>query len=46
MNEWSHEGITGLMQDARFGLLQLHKSFGFTSVAAFTNVFMTKSREK
>ena len=38
--------MTGFMQEVRFGLRQLRKSFGFTSVAAFTNVFMTKSREK
>lgn len=28
--------MNGLMQDVRFGLRQLRKSFGFTSVAAFT----------
>ena len=28
--------MTGLMQDVRFGLRQLHKSLGFTAVAAFT----------
>src|SRR5919199_5279831 len=28
--------MTGLMQDVRFGLRQLRKSLGFTSVAAFT----------
>ena len=38
--------MTGLMQDVRFGLRQLRKSFGFTSVAAFTIAPMTKSREK
>jgi len=38
--------MTGLMQDIRFGMRQLRKSVGFTSVAAFTNAFMTKSREK
>ena len=38
--------MTGLMLDLRFGLRQLRKSFGFTSVAALTNAFMTKSREE
>ena len=28
--------MTGLMQDVRFGLRQLHKSLGFTAIAAFT----------
>jgi predicted permease len=28
--------MTGLMHDIRFGLRQLHKSLGFTAVAAFT----------
>jgi putative ABC transport system permease protein len=28
--------MTGFMQDVRFGLRQLHKSLGFTAVAAFT----------
>jgi len=28
--------MTGLYQDVRFGLRQLHKSLGFTAVAAFT----------
>ena len=28
--------MTGFMQDIRFGLRQLRKSFGFASVAAFT----------
>jgi len=28
--------MTGFMQDIRFGLRQLHKSLGFTAVAAFT----------
>ena len=28
--------MTGLMQDIRFGLRQLHKNLGFTAVAAFT----------
>jgi len=27
--------MTGFMQDVRFGLRQLRKSIGFTSVAAF-----------
>lgn len=28
--------MTGLIQDVRFGLRQLHKSLGFTAIAAFT----------
>src|ERR1700751_339338 len=28
--------MTGLMQDVRFGVRQLHKSLGFTAIAAFT----------
>src|ERR1700752_4807114 len=28
--------MTGLMQDVRFGLRQLHKSLGFTAIASFT----------
>ena len=31
--------MTGLMQDVRFGLRQLRKSFGFTYVAAFMIAF-------